>query len=101
MDYKSKRWKTVRARILRKDGYQDMIAKRYGKTIEATVVHHIYPADQYPEYQWEDWNLISLSAETHNKMHHRDTRELTAEGQKLQNKTKPGIDWRVKRHATT
>lgn len=101
MDYRSKRWKKVRARILRRDGYQDVIAKRYGKTIEATVVHHIYPADQYPEYEWEDWNLISLSAETHNKMHDRDTRELTAEGKRLQARTKPGEDWRMKRHATT
>ena len=30
---------------------------------EANTVHHIYPADEYPQYAWCDWNLISVSTE--------------------------------------
>ncbi|MFR3430829.1 MAG: hypothetical protein ACLTTH_12420 [Holdemanella porci] len=37
------------------------ISKRYGRRVEAEVVHHIYPADEYPEYRFCDWNLISIA----------------------------------------
>ena len=100
MDYKSKRWKKVRERILRRDGYQDVLARRYGRLEEASTVHHIYPADRFPEYEWEDWNLISVSTKTHNSLHDRQTNELTAEGQRLMKRTVPGEDWRKKDHST-
>ena len=51
MDYKTKRWKKKRESILRKDGYLCQISKRYGRRVDAEVVHHIYPADEYPEYR--------------------------------------------------
>ena len=54
---------------------------------EATVVHHIFPAEEYPEYEWEDWNLISISQEIHNRLHDRNTRKLTENGRKLMQKT--------------
>ena len=73
--------------MLRRDGYECQISLRYGKHVEADTVHHIFPADKYPEYEWEPWNLISLSREIHNKMHIRDTQELTAEGRKLMERT--------------
>ena len=63
-------------------------SKRYGKRIDANVVHHIFPADDYPEYQWEDWNLISLSNTMHNSMHDRTTNKLTALGEQLKSRTK-------------
>ena len=47
------------------------------------MVHHIFPREQFPEYQWELWNLISLTNEMHNKLHDRVTNNLTAEGMKL------------------
>lgn len=97
MDYGSQRWKNKRKRILRLDGYRDVVAARYGRIIEATVVHHIYPADAYPEYAWADWNLISVSQGTHNKLENRATGELTKEGLALMRRTKPGENWR-KRH---
>lgn len=87
MDYKSKRWKRLRERILRRDDYMCQVSKRYGRRVEANTVHHIYPADEYPEYQWKDWNLISLSAEAHNAMHDRNTNELTAAGEALRRET--------------
>ena len=94
MDYYGGRWKKKRKKILRMDGYICQVAKRYGRTEEATVVHHIYPADKYPEYAWCDWNLISVSLATHNKLENRETGELTKMGIELQRRTKPGVDWR-------
>ena len=52
MDYKSKRWEKKREKILRRDKYLDKVAARYGRTEEAKLVHHIYPAEDYPEYAW-------------------------------------------------
>ena len=53
------------------------------------MVHHIYPVDQYPEYGYCLWNLISLSNAEHNKLHDRDTGELTTAGLALMRRTKP------------
>lgn len=94
MKYKSTRWKRKREHILRLDNYEDAIAKRYGRCETANTVHHIYPAERYPEYRFEDWNLISVSPSTHNKLENRNTGELTALGLELQRTTKPGVDWR-------
>ncbi len=98
MDYGSSKWKKKRLKILRLDGYRDVIAAQYGRAEEATTVHHIYPADEYPEYAWEDWNLISVSQGTHNKLENRATGKLTAEGERLMRKTVPGINWRRKKN---
>lgn len=86
--YKSKRWEKKRAKILRRDRYQCQESKRFGKNVQADTVHHIFPRDKYPEYQWSDWNLISLSAAEHNKMHDRYTDELTDKGKSLMERTK-------------
>lgn len=93
-DYYGNRWKKKRKKILRLDGYICQVAKRYGRTEEATVVHHIYPVDEYPEYAWEDWNLISVSLATHNKLENRNTGELTRLGKELKARTVPGKEWR-------
>lgn len=69
MDYKTKKWNKKRAIILRRDGYKCQWCKRYGKNVEATTVHHIKHADEYPELEFEDSNLISLCASCHNKAH--------------------------------
>lgn len=92
--YDSKRWHKKRDRILRLDGYIDKVESRFGRTIEATLVHHIYPRDEYPEYEWEDWNLISVSKSTHQRLHDRNTGKLSKEGQALMRRTKIGINWR-------
>lgn len=60
---------------------------RYGKRCEANTVHHIFPASRFPQYQWCEWNLISLNQSVHNKMHYRDTDELTDEGKNLLKRT--------------
>ena len=57
------------------------LSKRYGKSIEANTVHHIFPREDYPEYQWCEWNLISLSQSVHESLHYRfTTNELTQDG---------------------
>jgi len=63
------------------------LSKRYGKFTEAQVVHHIFPVTDYPEYQWEDWNLISVSQAMHNKLHDRNTDKLTRLGRELMERT--------------
>lgn len=87
MNYKSKRWQRLRTQALKRDGYMCQEAIRYGRHIEATTVHHILPAETFPEYEWELWNLVSLSAAEHNAMHTRDGAELTDKGLALMNKT--------------
>lgn len=96
-DYYGNKWKKKRERILRMDGYVCQVAKRYGRTEAATVVHHIYPAAEYPEWAWEDWNLISVSLATHNRIENRKIGELTNLGRELQRRTEPGINWRKKK----
>ena len=80
MDYKSARWKSLRARTLRRDGYQCRECRRYGKAVQADTVHHVYPAGLYPELSKEPWNLLSLCAACHNAMHDRDGEQLTDKG---------------------
>lgn len=81
MDYKSARWKALRLRILKRDKHLCRESRRYGRRVEATTVHHVWPADRYPEYAWCEWNLISLSSKEHNAMHDRNTGDLTELGE--------------------
>lgn len=85
--YNSTRWLRLRERVLKRDGYLCQISKRYGKRVQATVVHHIFPRENYPEYQWEPWNLISVSMAAHNALHDRETDALTDEGRRLLERT--------------
>lgn len=78
--YKTTKWKHKRERILRRDEYLCQECKRYGKTTPATTVHHIEPLDSKPDLRLDGSNLISLCDACHNKMHDRDTNELTALG---------------------
>lgn len=71
---------------MKRDGYQCQISKRYGKAVPAEVVHHIYPVDEYPEYAYCLWNLISLSRAAHNKVHDHNNVELTDLGRMLMKK---------------
>ena len=64
------------------------LSKRYGKSVPAEGVHHIYPVDEYPEYAYEPWNLTALSRAAHNRLHDRNTDALTAEGVALMRRTR-------------
>lgn len=88
MNYKDKRWQEKRKAILVRDKYQCQYFKRFGKIVEASHVHHIFPVEVYPEYAYCSWNLISLSNKAHNMMHERGSHELTQLGLSLQEKVK-------------
>lgn len=85
--YHTKRWEHIRSAILRRDGYICQESKRYGRIVQANTVHHIFPREQYPEYTWMPWNLISLSSERHNEMHNRENGNLTDAGKDLLRRT--------------
>lgn len=89
MDYKSTRWRHLRERVLRRDGYRCRENARYGRVVEATTVHHVWPAAQYPEYVYCEWNLISLSTKAHNAMHDRETDALTDLGEAWRRRVSP------------
>lgn len=97
MNYQCAKWKKKRAKILRLDGYKDVVAGWYGRTAAAQMVHHIYPAEEYPEYAYADWNLISVSYSTHKKLENHMTGGLTELGKQLMRSTIPGKDWRKKK----
>ena len=82
-NYKDKRWIEKRKAILKRDKYQCQECRRYGKLVDATHVHHCWPLEYYPEYKYCSWNLISLCTKCHNKMHDRESHELTTEGLRL------------------
>ena len=88
-DYQSLKWQRLRASVLREAGYRCQYFKRFGRRVEATHVHHAWPAEDYPEYAWERWNLVALSQEAHNMMHDRVTGKLTAAGEALRRRTRP------------
>lgn len=72
MNYKSKRWKTLRAGILRRDGYQCRECRRYGKVVQAETAHHVYPVAFYSQWTWDTWNLVALCSGCHRAMHNPD-----------------------------
>lgn len=92
--YKDRRWKKTRESILNRDGYECQESKGKGITVTADTVHHIYPLEIYPELKYVDWNLISLSAKEHNKMHVRGSHELTTLGKRWQSRRRREFnDW--------
>lgn len=46
-------------------------------------MHHAFPREEFPEYQWEAWNLVALCAKVHDEMHDRVTGALTEKGRRL------------------
>ena len=81
--YKSGRWMRLREAVLRRDGYACQISRRYGKRVQATTVHHVFPREEFPDYQWEPWNLISLAGDVHDQLHDRNNGALTEKGVEL------------------
>lgn len=98
MNYKTKRWQDLRERTLKRDGYACQLCKRYGKSKEAQMVHHIFPADKVNQYQYLSENLISLCNSCHNQLHERTTDELTLKGEQLLNRKRKDIEraWQIR-----
>ena len=70
--YKTPRWRRLRQSILRRDKYMSQEALRFGRFVEAELVHHCWPVEEYPEFAWEPWNLISITEKEHRGMHNAD-----------------------------
>lgn len=81
--YKEPRWLALRHRVLVRDKYIDQYWSRYGRFISADMVHHIFPVKDFPEYCWEEWNLISVNRKTHELLHDRENDELTDMGKEI------------------
>lgn len=86
------RWQRLRQQALRRDKLRCQEAIRYGRVEEATHVHHIWPAEDYPEYAYCLWNLVSLTKANHDAMHDRRTGKLTTKGIRWKNRTPPRSD---------
>jgi predicted HNH restriction endonuclease len=84
--YLSKRWEHLRARVMRRDGYKCRECIRFGKSREGTMVHHAIPREDFPELQWEPWNLVTLCNQCHDRMHLRVSNELSKAGIDLANR---------------
>ena len=82
--YKRKGWRLKRVNILKRDDYECRECRRYGKRVDATTVHHIYPYQEYPLLALESDNLISLCNRCHELMHDRTTQEITQLGKSWQ-----------------
>lgn len=67
--YKGTRWTKLRAKVLRRDGYECQECKRYGRHTEATTVHHVKHLEDFPELAYDPKNLRSLCTACHNAMH--------------------------------
>ena len=67
--YLNRKWKKKREHILLRDKYLCQYCLRYGRRRDATTVHHIKHANEYPELFFSDQNLVSLCPECHNKEH--------------------------------
>lgn len=87
--YNTKKWKDKRRFILKRDGYVCMNCKRFGRTTEATTVHHVFPYEEYPEYKLNNINLLSLCEKCHNNMHDRKNHKITKLGKEWQRKITP------------
>lgn len=87
--YKTARWRKLREKILRRDGYLSRVALRYGRNVEANTVHHVWRAEDYPEYAWQPWNLISVTQQEHNELLHNPDGTLTELGEAWRRRTVP------------
>lgn len=81
--YHQPKWKSLRKSILIRDKYRCQRCAEKGLFREAEHVHHIFPREQYHEYEYCRWNLISLCYKCHNEMHNRFNGELSKAGLRL------------------
>jgi len=75
-DYNSKRWQAKSIAIRKRDKYQCVWCRRYGRLRDAKVVHHIKEPDAFPELAYADSNLVSLCLACHNKAHPEKSRAM-------------------------
>lgn len=90
--YKTKRWRRKREVVLKKHDYLCAESKQYGNTVQAELIHHIYPLEEYPELAYEEWNLLPLTNAIHNTFHDRENDEVVGRGLYWQRKRQKEFD---------
>lgn len=99
--YNTSKWQHIREGVLRRANYYCKNCLRYGIPHQASTVHHILPREYFPELETTGWNLIALCDKCHNKMHDRDSHELTDLGMQwaeriARNHRKETEGWRMR-----
>jgi 5-methylcytosine-specific restriction enzyme A len=67
--YKRKAWRSKREYILKRDGYKCLECAKYGRNVEAAIVHHIKEVEEEPALAYKNSNLVSVCRSCHNKLH--------------------------------
>lgn len=78
--YKTKKWQRTREIVLRKNDYLCRESKQYGKHVQAEVIHHIFPLEEYPELAFVHWNLLPTTNAIHNTFHDRENNQIIGRG---------------------
>lgn len=68
-EYQSARHRAWREKVLRRAKYRCEECARYGRTVTATVAHHIMHADAHPELRYVVSNGRALCEACHNRYH--------------------------------
>ena len=69
--YHTYEWVKVRSLALERDHYECQVCADLGGHRPAEVVHHIHPAEDFPEKFTDQDNLVSLCRECHETLHGR------------------------------
>ena len=85
---KSKKWEKFRDKIMRKYDYLCQESLRYGISVAAEMVHHIFPVSKYPELEFVEWNCLPLTNKKHNTFHDRVNDKVINQGLFWQRKRK-------------
>ncbi len=69
--YKSKQWRTLRAKALKRDHYECVLCKAEGKYHRAQNVHHIQEVKARPDLALSLENIECICIRHHNAIHDR------------------------------
>ncbi|TDL34567.1 HNH endonuclease [Jeotgalibacillus sp. S-D1] len=90
--YDTSKWRKKRLIILKRDKFECQECKRYGKSTEALIVHHVNPLEFNPLLALINLNLLSLCKKCHGQMHIRDSHELTEKGKEWVERVAPQLN---------
>ncbi|HEM3451962.1 TPA: HNH endonuclease [Streptococcus suis] len=85
---KTKKWEKFRDKMMRKSDYLCQESLRYGLSVSAEMVHHIFPVSEYPELEFVEWNCLALTNRKHNTFHDRVNDKVVGQGIYWQKKRK-------------
>ena len=85
---KTRKWYKFRDKVMRQHDYLCQESLRYGQSVPAEMVHHIYPVSEYPELEYVSWNCLPLTNCKHNTFHDRSNDKIIGNGIYWQKKRK-------------